>query len=157
MPRFAELGVIASMQPLHAPQTAHSTDVWPTRVGPARWDRSFAWQSLRQAGARLVFGSDWSVVSQNPLLGLHAALNRQPWSPNGLDQRQTLTDALHAYTRDAAYAGVQEHNVGQLRAGMLADAVLLSHDLFATPAESIDQVRPVLTLCDGNIIFDARS
>jgi predicted amidohydrolase YtcJ len=67
LPRFKELSVIASMQPLHAPLTATGADVWPVRVGASRWDRSFAWRSLRAAGATLAFGSDWPVVSQNPM------------------------------------------------------------------------------------------
>lgn len=153
LPRFAALGVIASMQPLHAPMTAGGSDVWPARVGPSRWDRSFAWRSLREAGARLVFGSDWPVVSQSPMRGVHAALNRQAWSPDQLDHRQTLAETLIAYTRDAAYAEFQEHEKGQLRAGMLADMVLLSHDIFSMPPETIDQVQPVMTMCDGRIMY----
>ncbi|MCB0081360.1 MAG: amidohydrolase family protein, partial [Caldilineaceae bacterium] len=77
--RFARLGVIASMQPLHAPLTRHSAEVWPARAGQARWPLSFAWQTLRQAGAHLALGSDWPVVTMNPLAGFHAALNREPW------------------------------------------------------------------------------
>jgi predicted amidohydrolase YtcJ len=152
--RFAELGVIASMQPLHAPPAASDSDVWPARVGASRWGRSFAWQTLRQAGARLAFGSDWPVVTQNPMRGLHMALNRQPWWPGLPEQRQTLEAALIAYTRDAAYAEFQEHQKGQLRAGMLADLVLLSEDIFAVPVEQIDQVWPVLTMCDGQIVYE---
>lgn len=154
VPRFAQLGVIASMQPLHVPTSTTGLDVWPQRVGPARWDRSFAWQTLREAGARLVFGSDWPVVGQNPLRGIHAALNRAAWQPGGLDQRQTLADTLIAYTRDAAYAEFQEDNTGQLRVGMLADVMLLSDDIFGVPVETIDQIHPVLVMCDGRIVFE---
>jgi predicted amidohydrolase YtcJ len=153
--RFAELGVVASMQPAHVPlQTPDDPDVWPARVGPERWGRSFAWQTLREAGAKLAFGSDWPVASQNPMTGLHAALNRQPWLPDLSRQRQTLADTLAGYTRDAAYAEFQEHKKGQIKVGMLADLVLLSADLFATPAEEIDQVQPVLTICDGRIVYE---
>jgi predicted amidohydrolase YtcJ len=157
LPRFAELGVIASMQPAHAPRLpSDDPDVWLARVGPERWGRSFAWQTLRQAGvARLAFGSDWPVAPSDPLLGLHAALNRQPWLPDLPDQRQTLADAIASYTCDAAYAEFQEQHKGQIRVGMLADLVLLSADLFATPVEEIDQIRPVLTLCDGRIVYEA--
>ena len=154
LPRFRELGVIASMQPLHAPKTAYGSDVWPARVGPARWDRSFAWRSLRQAGARLVFGSDWPVVSQNPMRGVQAALNRKSWLEGGVDHRQTLAETLVAYTRDAAYAEFQEHQKGQLKVGMLADMVLLSRDLFALPVDEIERVHPVLTMCDGRIVSE---
>ena len=86
--------------------------------------------------------------------GLYAALNRQPWAPGLLDQRQTLSDALLAYTCDAAYAEFQEDRKGQLRPGLLADLVLLSTDLFATPPEEIEQVRPLLTMCDGRVVFE---
>lgn len=156
VPRFAELGVIASMQPAHAPlQTSDDPDVWPARVGPERWGRSFAWQTLRQAGARLAFGSDWPVAPQDPLLGLHAALNRLPWLPGLPEQRQSLADALAAYTHDAAYAEFREQAKGQLKPGMLADMVLLSADLFATPTDEIDRVHPVVTICDGRIVYEA--
>lgn len=154
VPRFARLGVIASMQPVHAPLTAPTHDVWPSRVGEARWGCSFAWQTLRQAGARLVFGSDWPVASQNPWEGVYAALNRQPWTAGQPDQRQTLAETLIAYTRDAAYAEFQEQHKGQLRPGMLADLVLLSEDIFTVPPEEINRVTPVLTMCDGRIIYE---
>jgi hypothetical protein len=153
-PRFAQLGVIASMQPLHAPLRADGSDVWPERVGRDRWARSFAWQTLREAGAMLAFGSDWPVVSQNPLKGLYAALNRQPWAEGLPHHQQTLAEALIAYTRAAAYAEFQENVKGQLRAGMYADMVLLSGDIFSVPAEAIDEVRPTLTLCDGRIVYE---
>jgi hypothetical protein len=153
LPRFQRLGVIASMQPLHAPP-ADGSDVWPARVGRDRWARSFAWHSLRQAGAHLVFGSDWPVVSPNPMLGVHAAVNRRPWASGLPDHRQTLADALLAYTRDAAYAEFQERRKGQLRAGFLADLVLLSEDVFAIPPERLAEARPVLTLCDGKVVYE---
>lgn len=155
LPRFAPLGVIASMQPLHSPLSPDQADVWPARVGRDRWQRSFAWQSLREAGARLAFGSDWPVVTSDPMRGVHAALNRQPWSPGLSDHRQTLADTLIAYTRDAAYAEFQENVKGQLRPGFLADLVLLSDDLFAAPVEMMDQVHPVMTMCDGRIVYEA--
>jgi predicted amidohydrolase YtcJ len=152
--RFAELGVIASMQPLHSPLEANDPDVWPSRVGEERWGCSFAWRTLRQAGAHLAFGSDWPVVAQNPYLGLYAALNRQPWRPGLPDQRQTLEETIAGYTRDAAYAEFQEHEKGQLVAGMLADMVLLSADLETLPPEEIAQVRPLLTMVDGRVVYE---
>ncbi|MCL4302048.1 MAG: amidohydrolase [Anaerolineae bacterium] len=156
VPRFAGLGVIASMQPAHVPlQTPDDPDVWPARVGPERWGHSFAWQTLRQAGARLAFGSDWPVAPQDPLRGVHAALNRRPWQPGLPEQRQSLADAVAAYTRDAAYAEFREQAKGQLKSGMLADMVLLSADLFATPIDEIDQVHPVLTICAGRVVYEA--
>lgn len=154
IPRLAQLGVIASMQPLHAPEVADGLDIWPQRVGPARWRYSFPWETLRRAGTRLAFGSDWPVVSHNPFLGIHAALNRRPWQPGDPDQRQTLMDTLAAYTRDAAYAEFQEQQKGQLRPGFLADCILLDRDLMATPHEEIAAIQPVLTICDGQIVYE---
>ncbi len=150
--RFAQLGVIASMQPLHAP-LPDGTDVWPQRVGRERWPLSFAWETLRQAGAHLAYGSDWPVVSMNPLLGVHAGRCRAPWAEGLPDQRQSLENLLLGYTRDAAYVEFQEGIKGQVKPGQLADLVVLSADLFATPDEAIPDVRPRLTVCDGRIIF----
>jgi predicted amidohydrolase YtcJ len=155
LPRFADLGVIASMQPYHAPLSGHSGDAWLTRAGPAKWPFAFPWRQLRQAGARLVFGSDWPVVTQDPLRGLHAALTRLPYAVGLTDQRQSLAEALCAYTRDAAHAEFQEGVKGQLLPGLLADLVVLSHDLFSLPPDDLPRVHPVLTLCDGEITFQA--
>jgi predicted amidohydrolase YtcJ len=152
---LAELGVIAAMQPAHAPfQTPNDPDIWPNRVGQERWSNSFSWQTLREAGAILAFGSDWPVATQNPLRGFQAAINRQPWLPGLPEERQSLPDTIAAYTRDAAYAEFQEQHKGQIQAGMLADLVLLDSDLFTLPPEAIAQVRPVLTICDGRLVYE---
>ncbi len=155
VPRFAELGVIASMQPLHSPMSVDSADVWPHHVGPERWEHSFAWQALRDAGARVAFGSDWNVVSQSVMQGLHAAVNRTPWREGDPDQKQTLTAALISYTHDAAFAEFQEHRKGQIRVGTLADLVLLSDNLFEVPPTDINGVRPIMTVCNGRVVFEA--
>ncbi|HNB54681.1 MAG TPA: amidohydrolase, partial [Anaerolineales bacterium] len=153
LPRFAELGVIASMQPLHAPLTASGHDIWPARVGVARWDRSFAWNRVREAGARVVFGSDWPVVSQSPFKGMFNALNRAPWQENLSDHCQTLEQTLLSYTRDAAYAEFMEHEKGMLKPGYLADLVLLSEDIFTVPPADIERVHPRMTVVDGRVVF----
>lgn len=155
LPRFKELGVIASMQPVHAPFTGGSGDVWLDRTGPQRWPLSFAWRVLKNAGARLAFGSDWSVASYNPLEGIHSALNRQKWDPQTPDQRLTLEEALLAYTRDAAYAEFQEHQKGQLKAGYLADMVLLSEDIFQVRREEVAAIQPVFTMVAGKPVYEA--
>jgi len=155
LPRFRELGVLASMQPLHAPLVVDENDIWPQRVGPERWPYSFAWQTLREAGATLIFGSDWPVVTQNPLRGVSNAVTRQPWVEGMPAQRQTLTETLLAYTRDAAYGEFQEHQKGQLRPGYLADLVLLPQDLFTIPPVEIASLKPALTMADGRIVFEA--
>jgi hypothetical protein len=155
VPRFSQLGVIAAMQPLHVPKEIGSSDPWPARVGPGRYRRSFAWQTLRNAGARLCFGSDWTVASMNPMTGIHAALNRVPWQEGDPNQSQTLIDTLLGYTRDGAYAEHMEHEKGILKAGYLADVVMLSEDIFQTPKEDMLRVKAVLTICDGEITHEA--
>ncbi len=152
--RFAKLDVIASMQPLHAPSSVDNGDIWQFRIGRERWPYSFAWSTLREAGATLVFGSDWPVVTQNPMMGVHNTLNRQPWEEGMPAHRQDLADTLLSYTRLAAYAEFEEDRKGQLKPGYLADLVLLSEDLFQTPPEKVKDVRPVLTMMDGQIVYE---
>lgn len=152
--RFGELGVIASMQPLHASLSMDSGDVWLTRVGPQRWPFSFAWAMLCESGAVLAFGSDWPVVSQNPMLGVSATLNRQPWQEGNPCQCQNLTDALLSYTRYAAFAEFQDQHKGQLKPGFLVDIVLLSGDIFHTPAEDLAMIHPLMTMVNGRIVFE---
>jgi hypothetical protein len=153
LPRFAQLGVIASMQPLHLPGALGEDKAWLSHTGQGRWGRSFAWQSLRKAGARLVFGSDWPVVQPDPMLALQVALTRKPWLPGLPDQHQDLEPAIASYTRDAAYAEFQEGCKGQLRPGMLADLVMLSENLEAVPTEEISRAFPIMTICDGRVVF----
>ena len=152
--RFRDLGVIAAMQPEHAPRNPDGADIWPARDGPESWDRSFAWRTVREAGLTMPFGSDWPVVTLNPMRGVSAAINRKPWHPGGLDHSQTLTETLLSYTRDAAYAEFKENEKGMLKSGTLADLVMLSEDISACPEEEIDRVRPVLTIVDGRVVFE---
>lgn len=153
LPRFQALGVIASMQPLHA-AVSSPTQLWSRQVGTERWLRGFPWQSLRSSGATLVFGSDWPVVTQNPWRGLYATITRQPWAPQQPPQAQTLHNALAAYTRDGAYAEFQEGQKGQLCAGQAADLVLLTSDLAATPVEALLETTVALTICDGRVVYE---
>jgi hypothetical protein len=155
MPRFKQLGVLASMQPVHSPMTGQDADVWLARTGPQRWPVSFAWRDLKNAGARLVFGSDWSVASYNPMLGVYSAMNRQKWESQNPDQRLSLEEVLIGYTRDAAYAEFQEHRKGQLKEGYLADMVLLSEDIFKTRPEELNNVKPLFTMVAGNLVYEA--
>jgi len=155
LPRFEELGVIASMQPLHSPMQVDENDVWPIRVGRERWPLSFAWQTIREAGATLVFGSDWPVVTQDPLRGVSIAVNRLPWEEGMPYQRQTLQDTILSYTRDAAYVEFEEHRKGQIRTGFLADLVLLPKDIFAIPTQEIAELKSALTMVDGRTVYEA--
>lgn len=155
LPRFKQLGVIASMQSGHAPLNAEDGDVWLDRVGRQRWGKSFAWRDIKNAGAHLALGSDWTVAPFDPMIHMHAALNRRKWDANDPDQRLTLEEVILGYTRDAAYAEFKENEKGQVREGYLADLVLFSHDLFALKPEEISTAKVTMTMVDGKIVFEA--
>lgn len=156
IPRFAELGVIASMQPPHPPGSM-GLPLEPTvsKIGRHRWPLAYAWRSLRNAGARLCFASDWPVSPLEPILGIQAAVMRERWADDMPDQSATLDEAIAGYTRDGAYAGFDEDRLGQIKPGLLADLVILSGDIRATPITDINQITPVLTICDGQITYQA--
>jgi predicted amidohydrolase YtcJ len=154
MPRFKELGVIASMQTSHAPLSLEQDPVWTSRTGPQRWPFCFPWRSLKNAGAHLSLGSDWTVAPFDPLFNIFVALNRQKWSPEDPDQRLTLEECIVGYTRDAAYTEFMEHVKGQIKEGYLADLVLFSHDLFQVPPEEIASAKAVMTMVDGRIVYE---
>ena len=154
MPRFKELGVIASMQTSHAPFSLTDDPVWPTRTGPQRWHIAFPWRDLKDASAHLSLGSDWTVMPFDPLVNIHVALNRKKLAPENPDQRLTLAECIIGYTRDAAYVEFKEHEKGQIKEGYLADMVLFSHDLFDLKSEEIMSAQPVMTMIDGRVVFE---
>jgi len=154
MPRFKELGVIASMQTSHSPFSLEDDVVWTRRTGPERWTYSFAWRALKNAGAHMSLGSDWTVMPFDPIFNIYVALNRKPLGDSP-DQRLTLEECIIGYTRDAAYVEFKENEKGQIKEGYLADLVLFSHDLFEVKPEEIMSAKPVLTLFDGQIVYEA--
>lgn len=156
--RFAALGVIASMQPTHAT----SDMAWAEdRVGGERIKGAYAWQRFLHSGARLALGSDFPVESPDPRLGLHAAVTRQDragmplggWRP---EQVLSPAEALRGFTADAAYAGRDEAEVGQLSPGMRADFVILTQDPLSVPAGAMDELQIVSTWVDGVPVFEAK-
>jgi predicted amidohydrolase YtcJ len=154
--RFARLSVVASMQPPHPPGTM-GLPLEPTigLIGEKRWPYAYAWQTLREAGVRLAFGSDWPVSDINPLRGIHAAVTRKAWKKGVPEQRQSLADTLSGYTAGGAWTEFMEHRKGRLEAGMLADIVVLSDDIEAVEPEAIDKLHPVTTICDGRVTYEA--
>ncbi|TPJ17553.1 amidohydrolase [Mesorhizobium sp. B2-7-3] len=156
VPRFAELGVIASMQPPHPPG-AMNFPLEPTisRIGRERWPLSYAWRTLKDAGARVVFASDWPVSPVDPILGIQAAVMRKPWAEGLADQSFSLHEALAGYTVEGAYSEFMEHRKGVLKPGYLADLVVLSADIERTAPEALHTVRPVTTICGGKITYQA--
>jgi len=154
MSRFAELGVIASVQLSHAPFNLEDAGVAKVRLGEKRWRYWQAWRDLKNAGAQLSLGSDWTVVPFNPMTHLYVALNREKLDPESTDQRLSLEECLIGYTRDAAFTEFQEHQKGQIKIGYLADLVLFSHDLFQLKSEDILTAKPVMTILDGRIVYE---
>lgn len=158
IPRFAKLGVIASMQPYHAIDDGR----WAGKVlGPERIKTTYAFRSLRDTGARLAFGSDWFVAPPTPLEGIYAAVtrrtlddkNRGGWVP---EQKIGVEDALRAYTVNAAYASFDEGIKGSIERGKFADLVLLDRDLTSIPPETIRDGRVLLTVVGGRVVFEAK-
>lgn len=156
VPRFAELAVIASMQPPHPPG-AMGFPLEPTvsRIGASRWPLSYAWRTLKNAGAHVVFASDWPVSPIDPILGIQAAMLRKPWAKVDPDQSFSLIEALAGYTVEGAYAGFMEHRKGRLKPGFLADLVVLSADIEATDPGNLHTVRAMATVCGGKVTYQA--
>jgi len=159
LPRFAKLGVMASMEPIHADPGTNG--VWLPAIGPERAARGFAWRSLERAGARLVFSSDWpAAIGVDPMRGLHSAVNRQTtggepvggWLP---EQRVSVQTALAAYTSAGAFASFEENSKGKLAPGMLADLIVLNADPFKARPADLYKSRVVMTLFDGHVIHQA--
>lgn len=154
VPRLAAHGIVASLQPAHAPG-ALDFPLEPalTRIGAARWGDAYLCRDLVEAGAPLAFASDWPVADVSVLRGVKAALTR-PVYPGARDQRLGLMATLQAYTAGGAWAAHREAVTGRIRAGMAADLVLLSEDLEAVAPEALDQVSVRLTLCGGRVTYE---
>lgn len=125
--RFAELGVVASMQPVHPPGSS-GLPLEPTVsiMGRGRWGDTFPWRALRGAGARLAFGTDWPVSPLSPWNALHAALTRRVWAEGVADQRIGFAECLAAYAAGGAYTLFAEGERGRVAVGMEADLVALA-------------------------------
>ena len=154
--RIAAQGVIASMQPYHAIDDGRWAE---RRIGPDRARGTYAFRSLLDAGARLAFGSDWTVAPLAPLEGIYAAVTRRTldggrpdgWVP---DEKITVGEALVAYTEGGAYAAFAEGERGRIEPGLLADLVVLSENPFVVEPELLANVSVDMTLVGGEVRFE---
>ncbi len=158
LPRFASLGVIASMQPSHAIGDLFFA---PSRLGPERLAGAYAWQSLLQSGAVIAAGSDAPVERGEPMIEFYAAVARR--SLDGfanddwhLEQRMTREQALRAFTLDAAYATFEEHVRGSIEVGKWADFTVLSADIMKIPEPEILRTRCLYTIVGGEVVHEAK-
>ncbi|MGI4877542.1 MAG: amidohydrolase [Janthinobacterium lividum] len=155
LPRFASLGVIASMQPTHATSDKNMAE---NRLGAARLAGAYAWKTLIDSGARFAGGSDFPVESPNPFYGLYSAVTRQDHEgnpPGGWRPAEKLTpvQALAAFTTGAAYAAHAETRVGTLTPGKWADFIIVDHDLFADDPATIWQTKVSQTWVGGKRVY----
>ena len=155
--RFAQLHVIASVQPYQAIDDGRWAEA---RIGHDRASRTYAFRTFLNHGVHLAFGTDWDVAPLNPLLGIYAAVTRATldgknpagWFP---EQKLTVAEAVKAYTMGSAYAEFQEKEKGSITRGKLADMVLLSDDIFSIVPEKIRDVKVAETIVGGKVVWDA--
>ena len=157
--RFANLGVIASMQPYHIIDDGRWAE---GRIGAKRCVSSYACRALLDARAKVAFGSDWSVAPLSPLLGIAAAVHRRTldgknpkgWFP---EQKIGVAEAVEAYTLTSAFAAHQEKERGTLEVGKLADFVVLSRDILAeVEVERIAETVVVMTVVGGKVVYEKK-
>jgi len=155
IPRFAELGVIASMQPTHCITDKRFAE---KRIGLERCKGAYAWQSLLKAGVHIAFGTDWSVEPIDPLEGLYAAVTRKDragepgdgWFP---EQKLSMEKAIELYTLGSAYAEFMENRKGMIKDGYLADMVIFNNDLMTIPHDQIMSSKVDYTIVGGKVVF----
>jgi hypothetical protein len=153
--RYADLGVIASVQPYHAIDDGRWAD---KRIGPDRATRTYAFRTLLNSHVRLAFGTDWFVAPLNPMETIYAAVTRatldgkhpEGWQPQ---EKLTVAEAVEAYTMGSAYAEFQDNVKGSITPGKLADFVILSDDIFTISKEGIKDVKVLKTVVGGKITF----
>jgi hypothetical protein len=155
--RFAQLHVIASVQPYHAIDDGRWAE---RRIGHDRSSRTYAFRTFLDHGVRLALGTDWNVAPLNPMLTLYAATTRATldgknptgWFP---EQKLTIQEAIEAYTIGSAYAEFQENEKGSITVGKLADMVLLSDDVLSIDPVKIREVKVLKTWVGGKLTYDA--
>ncbi len=155
IPRFAALGVIASMQPTHCITDKRFAE---KRIGAGRCKGAYPWQRLLDAGARVAFGTDYPVEPINPLEGLYAAVTRKDragesgngWFP---DQKLSMEEAIELYTLGSAHAEFMEDRKGMIKEGYLGDVVIFNNDLMTIPHDQIMSSKVDYTIVGGKVVY----
>lgn len=152
--RMAQLGITASMQPVHPPGLS-GLPLEPTVsiIGSARWPDAFAWASIAKAGVPIAFGTDWPVSPLSPLNAVHAALSRRPWAQEDPDQRLSIDAVLTAYSLTGAQLELPNCRFGALLEGYDADLILLDNSP-SMLSQSKDSCSLKLVMCKGETLLD---
>ncbi|HSS93351.1 MAG TPA: amidohydrolase [Candidatus Dormibacteraeota bacterium] len=145
--RFAQFGVVASMQPQHADPGL--TEVWRRNLGAERAARGWPWRTLLASGARLAFGTDWPVVPLEPFTSLRIATG------DHAAQLISIEEAVAAWSLGAAYAEHMEAQKGSLAVGMLADIAVLDRDLASTPQSELASIKIEATAVGGRLVYES--
>ncbi len=161
-PRFAELGAIANFQPIWAQRDEMVIDLIEPRIGLERTRWVYPVGAVVDAGGRIAFGSDWGVSSMNPLEGMQVAVTRRgltagPGEPFNAEEVVDLATAIAGYTIDVAYLNFRESEIGTLEVGKYADLVVLDRNLFDIPPEEIHQAKVLVTLLEGESVYEHES
>jgi predicted amidohydrolase YtcJ len=156
IPRFAELGIIASMQATHATSDMNMAE---DRIGPERIKGAYAWRKLIDSGAVIANGSDFPVELANPMHGLYASITRQsragmPESGWYAGESLSREETLHSFTLAAAYAAHQEDRLGSLEPGKWADFIVIDQDFFTIPASEVDDIVVLQTWVAGEMVYE---
>jgi predicted amidohydrolase YtcJ len=155
IPRLAAMGVVASLQPVAGvgvPGTPQEPIL--SRVGE-KLPYAYAWQTIRETGVEVAFSSDWPVSPLDPFIGMQSAMTVVQRGPNGENQAQSLMDTIHGFTLAGAHMEFMEDRKGMLKEGYLADVAVLNADMESTAPDQISAIKPVMTICDGRIVFES--
>lgn len=153
IPRFARLGVVASMQPFHKADDGRYAE---RAIGSGRLAGSYAFRQIVDSGGLVVFGTDWPVVALDPMLGIDAAVNAKTLDGKTwlADHSLTVVEAIYAYTVAPPKAIGRADDLGTIEKGKLADIVVLSNDPFTVPKDQLTTIRAMWTIVGGKVVYE---
>jgi predicted amidohydrolase YtcJ len=137
------------------PRSTQPTTLFPYTTLFRSWPYAYAWRTLKNAGARIAFASDWPVSPIDPILGIQAAVSRKRWAETDPDQSFSLLESIEAYTAEGAYSEFTEDRKGRLIPGFYADLTILSADIETMDIGELDHVHPTTVICGGRVSFSS--